>query len=215
MINKLKKRLKPALEKSQIYKRDIENKIKYGLHAPVHLERIWINPKRVNYYISKDEIVNVTGKERQESSGIVIDWDEITQVIPLENDFRYRYAFMRWKEGMDWEEIGVYEYMKNNTKKYKDYSIKQLEDRFNGFDCIFNEIKKDGRLKSRKEIDPSNFREEDGVLIHIGKDGELFFGGIGFHRLSIAKVLGLEKIPACLGVVDKHSLHLLKRLRSF
>jgi hypothetical protein len=213
-LNTLKKKAKPHFDKFKIHAQDIKNKLKYGLNAPLHLERIWINPQQINSFIPKEEIKRITGKNRQESSGMIIDGSEIRVMTPLEEDFRFRYSRERWKENKEWHEIGVFEYMKTETIKYVDYSQAQLEVRYETFDKLFEEIKKDGRIKTRQEINPSNFREQDGILVHIGKDGELFFGGIGFHRFSIAKVLDLQIIPACIGLVDKNSIHLLNKYRS-
>lgn len=214
MVTKsIKKQLKSIKLYTDILIQDISNKLKYGPNAPKHFERIWINPQDVNYFISKEEIKRVTGKSRQEASGTVIDWDEVKNITPLEEDFRYRYAFERWRDGKTWDEIGVYEYMKNETIKYKDMSQAELEERYRRFDELFQNIKNDGRMKCRKEIDASVFREENGILIHIGDGGKLYFGGIGFHRFSIAKVLELKTIPACIGIVAKSSIDYLNKLR--
>lgn len=213
LIANYKKKIKPLFQQIEIYKRDISNKLIYGRHAPKHLERIWINPMDVELLITGEEVKRVTGMSRQMASGVVIDWDLIKSFEPIENDFRYQYSHGRWVLGKSWEELGVYEYMKNETKKYKHMSHKQLEERYNNFEILFNKIKSDGRLKTRKELNKMNFREKDGILIHVGKNGELFFGGIGFHRFSIAKILKLEKIPACVGVVDKNSIKFLNKLR--
>ena len=210
-------RLKKIINKGQtrldVYRRDLANKLKYGKHAPKHLETIWINPQHIDSFIPKEEILRVTGKSRKEASGCVVEWTNVSKIIPLENDFRYRYAFNRWRDGKSWNEIGVYEYMKNETKKYKDMSKAELEKRYRKFDKLFENVKKDGRLKRRKEVDPSAFREENGVLIHVGEAGKLYFGGVGFHRFSIAKVLELQQIPACIGIVDESSIDYLQKLR--
>jgi hypothetical protein len=39
--------------------------------------------------------------------------------------------------------------------------------------------------------------------VHIAKNGKPVFGGNGFHRLTMAKVLELEEIPICVGMVHK------------
>ncbi len=213
IIKLIKTRLKPVKSYIDILKRDLSNKLKYGPHAPKHLELIWVNPEKIDHFISKEEIVRITGKSRQEASGMVIDGNMIKNITPLEEDFRYRYSFERWKDGKNWEEIGVYEYMKNETIKYKDLSRAELELRYANFDRLYAEIKKEKQLKSRQDLNPKNFREKDGILIHIGKKGRLYFGGIGFHRFSIAKVLGLKIIPTCVGVVDKNSIKYLEQYR--
>ncbi len=214
ILKPIKKRLKPVKSYIDVLKRDLSNQLKYGPNAPKHLELIWVNPENIDHFINKEEIIRITGKQRQDASGVVIDGNMIKNITPLQEDFRYRYSFERWKDGKSWEEIGVYEYMKNETIKYKDMSQAELELRYTEFDRLYAEIKKEKRLKSRQELNPKNFREKDGILIHIGKKGSLYFGGIGFHRFSIAKVLGIKKIPACVGIVDKSSIKYLKQYRN-
>ena len=210
---RLKKIINKGQNRLEVYRRDLTNKLKYGKHAPKHLETIWINPQQVDSFIPKEEILRVTGKSRKEASGCVVEWTNVSKIIPLENDFRYRYAFERWRDGKSWEDIGVYEYMKNETKKYKDMTRAQLEERYRNFDLLFEEVKNDGRLKPRTEVEPTAFREENGILIHIGEAGNLYFGGVGFHRFSIAKVLKFNTIPACIGIVAKSSIKHLHNYR--
>ena len=169
--------------------------------------------REIDEFITGDEIKRISGLSRQEASGVIIDWDLIQNVESLHNDFRFRYSFGRWAEDKTWSELGVYEYMKNETIKYRNMSQEQLEERYINFDKLFHEIKSDGRLKTRKEINKMNFREKDGILIHVGKNGKLYFGGIGFHRFSIAKILKLEKIHACIGVVAKDAINTLRKMR--
>ena len=108
--------------------------------------------------------------------------------------------------------MGVFEPHESN-KKYGSLPKEKIISRFNMLDRAFEETKKTRRLKTRKEVNPSNFREHDGILVHIGKNGKPYFGGNGFHRLAMAKVLKLEKIPACIGLIDKDSLKYLDEYR--
>ncbi|MDR9411000.1 MAG: hypothetical protein RI573_19315, partial [Balneolaceae bacterium] len=113
--------------------------------------------------------------------------------------------YKHWKEDKSWEELGVIDYM-TKTKKYGSWPREKIEARFKMLDQAFEETKQLGRLKTREEMNSSNFRESEGILVHIGSGGEVIFGGNGFHRLAIAKVLELEKIPACVGLVDREAL---------
>jgi hypothetical protein len=198
--------------RSYAYKNDILNKLKYGLRAPLMYERIWINPLDIEHIIYREEIHRVTGKSREEASGAVIDWDLIKNYSLLNEEYRIQYCEGRWNKGLSWEELGVYDFMKI-TKKYGDWPKEKVIKRFDNYDRVFEKVKKEKRLKTRNELEPSNFREKDGILIHIGPGGKPFFGGNGFHRLAMARVLELNPIPACIGVVDKKSIHLLKNLR--
>lgn len=197
-----------------IYKKDILNKLKYGWSAPLYNERIWVDPRKIEYMIDRDEVKKVSGLHRSKASGVVVDWSKVEEIKPISEQFRIQYCYGHWKEGKSWEELGVIDYM-TKTKKYGSWPRKKIEARFEMLDEAFEETKQLGRLKTRKEIVTSNFRESEGILVHIGKNGELFFGGNGFHRLAISKVLELEKIPACVGLVDRDAFNYLNKYRKY
>jgi len=176
------------------------------------MERIWVDPREIDTIIYREEVKAVTGIHRSKASGCVVDWKKIKGEKPLMEEFRVQYCFKHWKEGMEWDEIGVYDYM-SNTKMYGNWPREKITARFKMLDKAYEEAKKTGRLKTRNELQPSNFREKDGILVHIGKNGKPIFGGNGFHRLAIAKVLELDLIPACIGIVDKESIKFLDQYR--
>lgn len=196
-----------------IYKKDLLNKVNYGWSAPLYKERIWVDPKEIKFMIDRDEVKKVSGLHRNKASGVIVDWSKVENIKPITSEFRIQYCYKHWKDGKSWEELGVFEHM-SNTKSYGSWPQEKIRERFKMLDNAFLEAKRDGRLKTRQEIDPSNFRENSGVLVHIGADGELFFGGNGFHRLAISKVLELKKIPACIGMVDRNSIKYLDRYRN-
>lgn len=209
----IKKPLRYLLKLYPGLQRDLYNKLKYGLSAPLYKERIWVNPLEVNQLVLREEIRRVTGGlSRDQASGIVIDWQDIRETVSIMEDFRMRYCIQHWKHGISWEELGVYDYMLQ-TKKYGHQSRNEIKARFKMLDRAFEEVKSSGRLKTRKEINPGNFREKDGILIHIGRDGHPYFGGNGFHRLAMARVLNLKQIPACIGVVGQAALPYLHTYR--
>jgi hypothetical protein len=195
-----------------IYKKDLINKLRFGGSAPLYNERIWVDPRKIEFMIPRDEVSRVTGIHRNRASGIIVDWSQIKEMKPITDDFRIQYCYDHWRTNKSWEELGVIDYM-SNTSKYGSWPREKIKARFEMLDQAFQETKNEGRLKTRKEIKPSNFRESEGILVHIGRDGELFFGGNGFHRLAIAKVLELEKIPACVGLVDRNALNYLEEYR--
>lgn len=204
-INKIKNRI-------NIYSRDLKNISKYGLSAPRFNERIWVDPRQIEYMIERDEVKRVTGYHRSQASAVVINWNKVENLKPITDEFRIQYCYGHWKEGKSWEELGVIDHM-SKSKKYGSWSREKIKSRFEMLDQAFRETKKEGRLKTRQEIDPENFRESGGILVHIGKNGQPIFGGNGFHRLAISKVLELEKIPVCIGMVDKDAIQYLDDLR--
>ncbi|MCC5943246.1 MAG: hypothetical protein JJU37_17010 [Balneolaceae bacterium] len=177
------------------------------------MERIWVDPREITHMISREEVYRLTGIHRNRASGVVINWNDVAEITPITEDFRIEYCFKHWQEGKSWEEIGVFDFM-SNTKAYGNWPEEKIKARFSMLDKAFEETKNSRRLKTRSEMNPSNFREQDGILVHIAKNGKPVFGGNGFHRLAIAKVLKLEKIPACIGLVDKDSISYLKQYRN-
>jgi hypothetical protein len=67
-------------------------------------------------------------------------------------------------------------------------------------------------MKTRKELYSEVFREMGGVYIHIDRNSKVLFGGGGFHRLAIAKILKLNTIPTQLGVVHKKAINSWKQV---
>ena len=212
MLNKINKVCKRFEDRTRIVAKDSLNKIKYGIHAPLYNELIWVDPLSIQYMIEREEVLRVTGIHRNKASAVIVDWNKIKEFKPIDSQYRIQYCFKHWKEGLSWDEIGVYKFMKQ-TKKYGNWPKDKIVERFRILDQAFAEAKSERRLKTRKEIDPRNFREEDGILVHIGKGGVPYFGGNGFHRLAIAQVLELKRIPACVGMVDKNSIGILQEYR--
>lgn len=119
---------------------------------------------------------------------------------------------------MTWDETGIIAQMLEKIERNgKVDRLKNEEDvrvRYQELDNLFTETRKEMRLKTRAELIPGNFREEGGILIHIGPDGKLVFGMKGHHRLAMALTLELKQIPVQIGVVHFSAVSTLKTLRS-
>lgn len=85
--------------------------------------------------------------------------------------------------------------------------------RYQRVDTLFQQVKEERVLRSRKEVKKNAFREQGGIIIHIGPGGKLFFGQGGHHRFAIAKILNIEYIPAQIGCVHVSAISELKKLR--
>ncbi|WP_051822395.1 hypothetical protein [Desulfonatronum thiodismutans] len=196
-----------------IIKRDIGNRFFYGTEAPTFCERIWVDATKVDWYITNQEIIRVTGEHRNLASGRVVDWSKLKEFKPLRNESKIDFCYRHWDEGHSWDELGYYEYM-SRAHRHRNDTRQTIIDRFAMLDHAFEQSRATGTLQTRSELDPSSFREESGVLIHIGENGVPYFGGNGFHRMAIAKILNLKRFPACIGVVDRAAIPLLNRYRS-
>lgn len=163
---------------------------------------IWINPKEIEYvspYL--DPTLNI---------GRVIggDWDK--SVIRFEDLDVYEAFRRRFIDGEEWDTTNFYKRILSEIQKdkilYRCRNKKDLDERLRKIDGLYHIIKTNG-YKSGKEMqkgyhdfyDP--LQKEDEVTVNIGRDGDIFYND-GKHRLSIAKILNLPKIP--VKVVARH-----------
>jgi hypothetical protein len=199
--------------------RDIKNIFRYGFSAPKFAERIWVDSQS----ISKALIGSITDLSRQKVSGRkdsakVVDFSlSANKVTPINEVKKIRFCIEHWVNGKTWENTGVYEYMREVVRERGGYAdkCKTIDDivkRYKRLDLIFEQVKREGRLRTMKELRLGNFREQGGVLLHIGPDGELFFGGGGAHRFAIAYILKVP-LPAQIGVVHVSAIDHLSKIR--
>lgn len=116
-----------------------------------------------------------------------------------------------------WEDTGIYEFLIELIEKSGDSvdNCKGKEDiinRYENLDKIFDQVKKERRLRTMEELKPGNFREKGGVLIHIGPGGVPFFGMGGIHRFTMAYILNIS-IPAQIGCVHVSAIPFLFKFR--
>lgn len=183
------------LRYSVYHSRDLWNRLRFGSDAPRSCECFVVPVQSVEVLIQPRRFI-------QSRSGKVVggDWDQ--SVVPLEEVHKYR---ILWSM-LDSDEIGeneaVLAYYSNRNK----YSDAELKARYEHLKASLARIREEGRLRKRTELDPDNFRERGGVLVHVGSDGQFIFGGAGYHRLTIARYLGLESMPICVGVVHPEAV---------
>jgi len=165
-------------------------------------EVIWINPNKIEYvslqlrpnlYIGK----LIGGK-----------WDK--SLLKFEDLDVYQAFRKRFIDKEDWDKTDFYKRILSEIQegrvRWKCRNKKDFDERLKKIDGLYHIIKTKG-YKSSKEVreDYNTYHDpmikEDEVTVNIGRDGDLFFND-GRHRLSIAKVLNLSKIP--VKVVVRH-----------
>lgn len=114
----------------------------------------------------------------------------------------YRSFIEHYRHGMDWLNTDYYRRML--SKINNDYTVygcstqSQLNSRFDEFDTLYIDIK-NGKYRTQCElqqdnISPQQYGTNDEIRVHIGRDGDYLFCD-GRHRLCIAKILELDKVP--------------------
>lgn len=198
------------------YLRDIYNRLKYGSLAPKCYERILINPRECKLSIHSKYIADINPSN---CSAIVVNKWPTENAVPVTDLPRIKFCIRHWVENEKWEDVGAYERLRQKilNNEISDHGIKTEKEilmRYERLDYIFKQIEKEGRIKSQKELYKDNFRERGGVLIHIGPNGEPFFGLKGNHRFAIAYILNLP-IPAQIGLVYVNAIDKIERIRGF
>jgi hypothetical protein len=212
-------------ERVKLYKvaiiRDINNKINYGKNAPRFAEKIYVNPldckKAVDESALKNEL-NVSSS-RMASGKIIETSKPFEESFPVKKIKKIQFCIEHWEKDLSWKEVGAYDYMKKiiqaNEKPVDGcFDMKDIINRYQKLDKIFNQIKREGELKPVQELDDFYFREFGGIYVHIGPDREPYLGMGGLHRFAIAMILELDEIPAQVGVVHKDALDIIPDLRN-
>lgn len=198
--------------------RETYNAFMFNPHRPSYGELIWIDPKKCVSFLDDQYFRGFFGLRLRQASGLVVDtWPE-THIHSIKEHPKVLYCLEHWVDGKTWHEAGAVDFMlKNisNSPKGVSDNCRNKQDvleRFNALDRAWLAVKQKGRLMTRKEMFPNNFREVDGILIHLGPGGVPVFSGAGCHRFAMALALG-NPFPAQLGCVHISALNSLPKLR--
>jgi hypothetical protein len=138
----------------------------------------WVDPAQIRFKISPHDDL------RGDCGG---DWD-IERRYPLTRAVKHRSIAQRYVEGRPWEETDLFcdlyaRRIKKEPIRGESMFEALLEQYRTRVDGMFDDLKRNG------------FRD-NGPLpkLLIGRDGEIFIGNQGNHRLAMAQVLGLSRI---------------------
>jgi len=187
------------------------------------LSYIQVDPQEIEYVTPISEYTDVNHSDPESDDGCIFDipygyfipersfgrvapadWD--TKESKFEDCFIYKSIDQRFNHGFGWEETPyvdrVEEFLERRecykgyetVSEFKKYRLPYLDD-------LYHQVKQ-GNYK--KQIDMSSGSVFDELTINIGQDDEVFFNSGGAHRLSMAKVAGVESIPALVVVRKDH-----------
>lgn len=154
----------------------------------------WVSPDRIEYACL------VKGYDKYSDRGKVIggNWDKKRikfKELDVSRAFADRFLYNR-----RWEDTDFYQRIlntiSNGTVKWECRDKGELDQRCRYLESLYCDIKEHGYKSqgeiSRRENDP--YKGEDEITVRIGHDGVLLFED-GRHRLAIAKLLSVDKIP--------------------
>jgi len=137
------------------------------------------------------------------------DWDRLERRFD-EIDF-YRSYEERASKGTSWEQLPYYKrvltQIELGIEKWGCRNKQDLDRRCLRLDEIFEDIKTNGyksrrslrALEGRKGELESTWEDLDEMSVNIGRYGDLIFNN-GRHRLTLAKIAGVERVPVTITV---------------
>ncbi len=181
-------------------------------YDPEDLAPIWVSP---------DEITSLTGGyERRESGHLDYvprfkpkearweslpyeaevpygavragEWDRERE--PFSKLLMYRGVQERFEQGFDWEETAYYRGLRDRfaSESRSESRSKELAmDRCERLETVYETIRSEG-YRSQRALNGNPLHE---ITVNVARDGELLYNCEGRHRLSVAKVLGVDRIP--------------------
>lgn len=150
-------------------------------------------------------------------------WDR--DVIPFAHAIEYRMVFERYGCGLSWNETESYrvlmDYLNRGGIVFGCRTREDLDRRLGYVDALATSIQRNGYLRSSDieehggpGVSSSSNRDRDEVVVNISRDGDLLYHSLGRHRLALAKVLGIEKIPVLVKVRHKGWQDIRDEIRS-
>lgn len=117
------------------------------------------------------------------------DWD-LKQRILLADTDKHKSIYQHFADGVPWEQTDVFVY--SYTQRFKPHKSQQGRIEYNAMlaryrtfvEHVFRSLRRVGFKPSFKL-----------PLVLIGRDGEVMLGNQGNHRVAMAKLLGLERVP--------------------
>lgn len=176
--------------------RSVYNMARFGRRAPKYNQVMWVDPGAIQYHLAEHI-------SRRESGRVLSgEWDR--QRVPLSYNIKVAATKRRYNEGCTWEETGIYEHMEALIASRGGpvdgcLTWEDIEARYARLDRIYEDIRLKGFKPSSEARRKLTLRLHDEVYVHFARDGTILFGGGGCHRLAIAQVLTIPRIPVLVG----------------
>ena len=154
------------------------------------------DPHRI-LWVAPDEIAATTAHRIGESlRGRIIDGDWDLTAIPLRSLSLWRGLEQRIVEGRDWRATDLASgteapEVPNVGSRLVGADRATLEQRFGRLDALIASLQRDGWL-SHHDVGARFDRE---MAVAVGRDGRLLRNSGGLHRLIVAQLIGLERVP--------------------
>jgi len=189
----------------------------------VDLEKIyWINPQKIIYGLERSVLI-VPGHNEQEKKLFKLGKLE-RYLIKFEDKIVYQSFYQHFIKGKQWKDTDLYRKVLNRIKSRNSLwccsSADDYDKRCNMLDKLYEDIKQNG-IKTQKSLKENSLLKENmikeienEIVVYIGSEGELIHRN-GQHRLSIAKLLNLDKVPVQILYRHKNWLKFRKEILTY
>lgn len=169
---------------------------------------MYIDPNTITHYLPVKEEINGKFKRRCGNSFICGgQWERSIKLIETHRKTKDMYELFSVADYRKTKAYSRHVYELNNNKLNRINepageildSVDKIEDYYCKNISLFNVIMEEGYL-SQKSLMGDSMNE---VGIAIGRNGELYRYGNGYHRMAIAKYLKLDKIPVTIKVIHR------------
>lgn len=171
-------------------------------NAPLNpYQLIQISPDKVRHC----PITSPTSSLLRPSPVVGGNWDQ--QLRKFSDDVVYQSFCKRFKKGVEWKDTDYYEFMIDKITEDGSYkginSQSDIDERCRKLDELYAVIERNGYKSQRLlnsgkisdlDTEPLLPPERKEITVNVARDGEFLWSG-GAHRLSIAKILGIDLIP--------------------
>ena len=169
----------------------------------------WVDPRRIEYALA---FKGFGGHDKYRDRGKILggNWDQERVRVEEFGIGVFRGLEDRFIRGMRWEDTEFYQRVLDVISKgmhlhvWECRSKADLDERCKGLDALFQDIKANG-YKSQQQIAEEGavpYLGEDEITLRIGRDGAFLFED-GNHRLAMAKLLGIDRVP--VKITARHS----------
>ena len=191
-------------------------------HPPDPFAVRWFDPDRIECFTGRPyppyrNRASLLGSVREG------DWDRRTDPPIVDDDYRGRYDLYRadrfsdsvffesvrahFEDNVDWQDTPFVErclaLAERGEQSWRSLSSRgAILDRCGTIDELYEAIRTDGYRSQRALGERSLLAITEEIVVDIGRDGTPLFVN-GRHRLAIAKLLGLERVP--VGVLVRHA----------
>ena len=198
---------KPYLKKNLkiIWKKIYRTQLKLNsIYLAIDLDKIyWINPGKILFYKLKSESSKRVYKNKIRKTFKY--GRKICNIVKIEDKAMYQSFYLHFIRGKKWKETDTYKQVIHRIESGESLwccsSIREYDKRCEKLDKLYANIKNNG-LKSQKTLKKDSLLKKNRILeiadeitILVGPEGEMIHRHSGNHRLTMAKIIGLEKIP--------------------